>query len=254
MEPEMTDEQARALSRQKLEAMTCHVAMAAFVLPAPATSKDVINNGTMSFLETPKEKLLVTNHHVWDAYCSKKDEIPGLRLAIMGEGFGEGIDISSAELVDENEGYDLAILRFEANDIIESVGKSFYKPKRWPLDISNDGDDVLFTGYPGNRKKPLNGYLHFESVMLGMKVASRSDRKMLLRFENPKPELHLFSKYPVENYIWGGMSGSMVYRLEPNSSQFYVTGFLHAAGEGLNVNFYAGRADVIREDGTINTV
>ncbi len=251
MEPEMTPEEERERSRQLLEKMGRHVAMATFVGAEPATPRDVTNNGTMSFLELPSGKFLVTNFHVWDAFREERKKVPGLRLAVTGDGFERPVVVSDAELVDEDEGLDLAVLRFEANDVIESVGKSFYKQKRWPLDTAKEGDDVALVGFPGNRKRPTETYLGFESVLLGLKVESVSDRKVRLRFLNPEPTVHWFSPRPVTEFRWGGMSGSMVYRLDPDLMQFFVTGFLHAAGEGLDAVFYMGRADAIQEDGRI---
>ena len=247
----LMDYLARAATKQLQKKMAQHVAIAAFVLPEPTDPSGVINNGTISLLQTPKEKLLVTNHHVWNGFLDKRAEIPGLRLAIMGEGLNRPVDISTAELVDEDEGYDLAILRFEANDVIESIGKKFYKPKRWPLDDAIEGEDVAVVGFPGNRTDSKEWYLHFESVLLNLKVASVSDRKLLLAFQNPTPEIICFSQRPIDEFKWGGMSGSMVYRLDSDSMQFFVSGVLHGAGEGLDGSFFMSKASVIQEDGTI---
>jgi hypothetical protein len=251
MEVEMTPEEERERTRILLEKMGRHVSMIAFVLPEPATPHDVINNGTVSFLSLPKGKFLVTNHHVWHTYCDDRRSTPGLRLAVMGEGFRRPVDVSSAELVDSDAGIDLAVLRFQHPDLIEQIGKSFYEPKRWPLDVGQAGDDVAFVGFPGKRSHPTDEALRFESVLLSPKVLSVSDRKLLLQFENPNPLIHVFSSRPIDEFTWGGMSGSMVYRLDPSLNQFFVTGFLHAAGEGLQGSFFASRADLLLDDGTI---
>lgn len=78
-----------------------------------------------------------------------------------------------------------------------------------------------------------------------------SDRNCHLGFTNPEPIIQRFSPRPLEKFVWGGMSGSMAYRLDLETNQFHVAGFLHAAGEGLQASFFAGRADRLREDGTI---
>lgn len=117
----------------------------------------------------------------------------------MSEGLERPVDISSAELVDEDQGYDLAILRFEANDVIGSIGKTFYEPNRWPLDDTFEGEDVVVVGFPGNRKEAKEWYLHIESVMLNLKVVSVSDRKLWLVFQNPTPEVMCFSDRPSKN-------------------------------------------------------
>lgn len=251
MEPEMTPDEERARTRELMTQMGRHVAMAAFVLPEPATPAGVVNNGTASFLELPGGKFILANYHVWDEFARPRRVIPGLRLAVTGEGFTRPVDISTAELIDSDEGMDLAVLRFAANDVIESVGKRFYVPKRWPLDAARVGDDVVALGFPGSRKDPTPGYLHFESVMANWKVVSVSEGNYMFAFTNPNPIIHQFSSRSLDQIAWGGMSGSMVYRLDPDTNQFHVTGLLHAAGEGLQGSFFAGRVDCLTADGKI---
>jgi hypothetical protein len=247
----MTPEEDRERTQAHLTAMSRHVALAAFVGPAPATANDVRTNGTVSFLELPAGKFIITDHHVWQGFKEFQDSTPGARLAVTGTGHVAMVDITSAELVDEDDGFDLAILKYDANEEIEKIGNAFYSPKRWPLDTAREEDDVVVVGYPGRRRNPTPEYLEFESVLLGLKVIAVSDRKYMFGFTNSNPIIHLFSNRPIEQWLWGGMSGSMVYRLDLNSNQYHVTGFLRAAGEGLNVSFYAGRADVLNENGTI---
>jgi hypothetical protein len=254
VEPEMTPEEERTKTKELLTKMERHVAMAAFVVPEPATPYSVINNGTASFLELPKGKFIITNYHIWDAFQQQRREVPGLRLAVMGEGYCRPVDITTAKLVDEDEGLDLAVLQFEANDVIEAVGKKFYVPKQWPLCPADDGGDMVVVGYPGNRKEPTQDYLRFESFLLGLTVLSVSDRKYMLGFVNPNPAIQQFSSRPIDAFTWGGMSGSMAYRLDLETNQFHVAGFLHAAGEGLQASFFAGRADVLQDDGKIRRV
>lgn len=250
MEPEMTPEEERQGTEALLSAMSRHVAMAAFVDPPPITAKGVRSNGTVSFLNLPGGKFIVTNHHVWQGFKDFQASNPGSRLAAMGTGRVRPVDITSAELVDEDAGLDLAVLKFDANYVIESVGKAFYMPKRWPLDVATEGEDVAAVGFPGNRKLR-NDDLLFESCLLGLKVLSVSDRKYMLGFENDNPIIQRFSNRPIEEWVWGGISGSMAYRLDLRDNQFHVAGFLYAAGEGLNASFFASRADVLNEDGTI---
>ena len=225
--------------------------MAAFVLPEPCGPEGVINNGTASLLELPKGKFIVTNEHVWDGYVETKLKHPGLRLVLMGQGICQPVDISSAELVDSDRDFDLAILRFERTDSIEGLGKTFYVPKHWPAKVASDGEEVVFAGFPGIRRRATHQYLRFESVMLSPNVESVADRKYLFRFSNPVPIVHKFSDGPDIEYAWGGMSGSMVYRLDPEDMKLDLTGFFCAAQGGLDGLFFATKA-LINDDGTIN--
>lgn len=247
----MTTEEERQKIIQLTSKMAKHVAMAAFVTPGPASPHSVVNNGTFSLLELPKGKFLVTNHHVWDTFVARRSESEGWRLGLIGEGLQQPVDVSTCDLVDADAGIDLAVLRFPRNDIIESVGKAFYQPKRFPLDTAVAGDDAALVGFPGNRRSPTDKCLNSEAVLLGLKVDDVSDRKLMLSFHTANPTIERFSPEPLTEFRWGGMSGSMLYRVDPALNQFFVAGFLQAAGDGLSASFFAARADLLKEDGTI---
>jgi hypothetical protein len=219
MNNDMTNEQERELTRQLLCKMSKHVAMAGFVAPPARRATDVVNSGTVSLIDIRCGKVIVTNHHVWHGYCEEREKTDGLILAMFGEGLERPLNISSCELIDSDEGSDLAILRFAHPDFIESIGKSFYQPKRWPLDAPVSGDQVAFVGFPWNRRSATEDVFRHESVLLAPSVLAVNDRKMILAFNQQTLTKHEFSGRPVNELIWSGMSGSMVYRLDPDLNQ-----------------------------------
>ena len=246
----MTAEQEKAI-QELTQRLSQHVAMVAFVSPGQQSLDTVVDNGTISLLNLPSGKFLVTSYHVWRSFVDMREDIPGSKLVLTGLGSSRPVDISDAELVDADDRIDLAVLKVEASDEIELVGKSFYVPKRFPLDVAVQDDETVLVGFPGNRREATAELLCLESVLLGLNVAGVTDRTLFLTFTNPKPTVHLFSSKPITEYRWGGMSGSMVYRYDPLLQHFFVTGFLHSATEGLCASFLASRADVIQADGTI---
>lgn len=256
----MSEEEARSLLRQRLEKASRRVAIAAFVRGNPSTPAGADNNGTVSFLKLPGGKFLVTNHHVWDTFQAERANDPTYKLALAGQGLGQPVDISDAELVSENQDLDLCVLAYPP-DRIEAIGKEFCEPPVWPPPRTEESDDVSVTGYPGMRRTAETMHhpglsevvpvLRHESVILYLHTEATSSRQGRLRFRNPNPEVMELSERPIDVFRWGGMSGSLVYRLHWAQNSFLLCGILHAAGEGLDSTFYCTHLDFIQRDGTI---
>lgn len=259
-EPELSDNEAYQLLRQRIAKASKRVAMLAFARGEPLAPEGVDNNGTVSFIELPGGKFLVTNHHVWDTFRNRRAVDPTHKLALTGEGLARPIDISDAVVVSESAELDLCVLSYPP-ERIEALGKEFCVPPHWPPTRANDNDDVSVTGYPGMRRTvetmihPDLGesipVLWHESVILYLHAEGISARQARLRFTNPKPEVMQMSKRPITEFRWGGMSGSLVYRLDPGQNRFIPCGILHSAGVGLDATFYSIHLDFIRPDGTI---
>ena len=259
-DPELTDDETRRLLRLRIEKASRRVAMAAFIRGEPPSPEGADNNGTVSFLKLPGGKFLVTNHHVWDTFQAQRVNDPSYRLALGGPGLTPPVDISDAELVSESQELDLCVLSYPA-ERIESIGKEFCDPHGWPPRRTEDGDEVSVTGYPGIRRRP-DAMLHpllgkvvpvlrHESVLLYLHTEATSSRQGRLRFSSDKPEVIHFSEKPIDSFRWGGMSGSLVYRLDQAANRFVPCGILHAAGEGLDATFYCTHLDFVCGDGTI---
>ncbi len=259
-DPELSDDESRRLLRLRIETASRRVAMAAFVRGEPPSPEGADNNGTVSFLKLPGGKFLVTNHHVWDTFQAQRANDPSYKLALAGHGLVQPVDISDAELVSESRELDLCVLSYPA-DRIEGIGKEFCDPQGWPPRRTEDGDDVSVTGYPGMRRTPetmlhpqlgkVVPVLRHESVILYLHTEATSSRQGRLRFTSARPEVMLLSERPIDTFRWGGMSGSLVYRLDRVQNRFFPCGILHAAGEGPNATFYCTHLDFIRGDGTI---
>lgn len=259
-DPELTDDEARRLLRLRIEKATRRVAMAAFVRDEPPSPEGADNNGTVSLLKLPGGKFLVTNHHVWDTFQDQRANAPSYKLALAGQGLVQPVDISDAKLASESRELDLCVLSYPP-EYMEGIGKEFCDPQMWPPPRTEEGDDVFVTGYPGMRRTaeamlhPKLGQvvpvLRHESVMLYLHTEATSVRQGWLRFRSASPEVMPLSERPIDAFRWGGMSGSLVYRLDRAKSHFFPCGILHAAGEGLDATFFCTHLDFIRSDGTI---
>ena len=234
--------------------------MLAFVSGDPPLPTGVDNNGTASFIELPGGKFIVTDHHVWSTFQDNRATDSTDRLLLTGQGFSQPVDVSDAGVVSEDRELDLCVLSYPA-DRIENMGKEFCNLTNWPPRRASENDDASVTGYPGMRRNAeemqhpeLNEVvpiLRHESILLYLRAEATSIRQTRLRFATPNPEIIQLSSRPITEYRWGGMSGSLVYRLDTTESRFFACGILHSAGEGLDAIFYATHLDFIQPDGTI---
>ena len=234
--------------------------MLAFVRGEPLSPAGSDDNGTASLIELPGGKFVVTNHHVWSTFQDNRANEPSYRLLLTGQGFSQPVNVSDAVLVSEDRELDLCVLSYPP-DRIESMGKEFCKLTSWPPCRAGENDVVSVTGYPGMRRgaeemlhPELNEVipiLRYESILLCLHTEATSTRQARLCFASPNPEVVQLSDRPITEYRWGGMSGSLVYRLDPTANRFVACGILHSAGEGLDATFYATHLDVIQPNGTI---
>jgi hypothetical protein len=253
----LSDEETRESLKKLMEKGGRRVAIAMCVDGNEA--RDVFNNGTVSFVQIGNEKCILTNHHVWDAFQDYRKESQTCRLAIGGDRLAQPIDISDAIVIDIDADLDICVLRYPS-DRVENVGKE-YCSIPWPPRRASNGDDVVFCGFPGNRTKvsimqtprsSVDQVFAHELVLLSMRVESVSERKLRMRFSEQKPEVHQLSKTPVQDFVWGGMSGSLVYRLDSEEKRLFPCAIFHSSSGGLDGVFCATHLDLINENGTLN--
>ena len=250
--------QFRQLLKARMDTAARRVAIAMCVKGDMASG--VFDNGTVSFLRIDGNKLMVTNHHVWGAFQDYRSENQGCRLAIGGRGLTQPIDISNAVAIDTDPDLDLCVLKFPSEPI-ETLGKEFLDVQS-PASRALVGDGVILAGFPGNRaavsqmQTPRSKYDHVfthELVLLYMHVESVSDRKLLMRFRENKPEIQLFSEKPTQSYVWGGMSGSLVYRLNTDLDRWVPCAIFHSStSDGFEGYFCATHLDLINSNGSLN--
>lgn len=259
-EPELSDDKVRQLLHERIEKASRRVAMVAFVRGEQPSPSGVDNNGTASFIQLPSGKFILTNYHVWNTFHDGRANDSTYKLALMGRGFTQPIDLSDAQLISEDRDLDLCVLSYPS-ERVESLGKEYCNLTDWPPARAMEGDDVSVTGFPGvwrTVEEMLHSDFHevvpvlrHESVILCLRAEATSTRQIRLRFNNPNPEVVQLSNRPITDYRWGGMSGSLVYRLDQSKNHFVACGILHSAGEGLGATFYATHLDFIQPDGTI---
>ena len=257
-EPELTQQEINEAARRHTQTGSRRVAMVAFA--RGETAADVDNNGTASFVSLPSGKFVVTNHHVYDHFRQQRSNDPNYRMALTGTGFCRPYDISDAELVSENQHLDLCVLRVDEREI-EAMGKQFVELEDLSAQSAGDGDEIIIIGFPGMRRtvesveNPDDGnnfeVLRHEAIMLCPTVEGISNDGIRMLFTNPPPTITFFTDRPIDEFRWGGMSGSLVYRVDRDSNRFVPCAILREAGETFQATFYATNINVITRDGSI---
>lgn len=218
-----------------------------------AQPKDVLYNGTASFIDTGTSKLLVTCGHVVDRYHELKRENPETVLAVTGNSGTQPVIVSDAEVIDNGgRQLDLAVLRLPDPDRITWGGKSYFKTEGWPPPKAMKGQVAVLVGFPGMHREPSRRGLEVRATPVCDFVTSVSDRNIFLVDEDlarvavkHNPELKDLESL-------GGMSGSAVYVVDENRQVPVLAGFLYEAGEGTHATIFIAHASYILPDGHLD--
>lgn len=91
-----------------------------FITPGLRTyPEQMIDNGTYSLIDTGQRRLLVTCHHVWQAYLDCRTKNPDAALCInLGDGTASiAFALPERQLIDADADLDLAVFNFEPSQI-----------------------------------------------------------------------------------------------------------------------------------------
>lgn len=226
----LTDEQRTEL-RELGTLLKRFIGSALIIAPKTDTPKDVVGNGTFSYVDTGEQKLLVTCAHVFDEFKAAKDEDPS---TVLGWGLVDGgppTILKGIEPLDHDRAtIDVCTFKAEVVGGIEAVGRNWVRPAKWPVDRVEVGDLVIGVGFPGRHRRieTRDGKEALVMVMsfIAAPVSSVSERHFVLADEAAdrwSAQLDPERKYGVS---WGGMSGGVFFKvLEEN--HYELAGFLY---------------------------
>lgn len=147
-------------------------------LSAPPTT--VRNNGTCGFVNTERQKLLITSQHVLAEFRTQKATAPDAVLAVN---LGPGVTVALPEpdVIDEEaSNLDLAIIRFPYLDFNGGHDKTYFPIMSWPICEAVQGEAVTIVGFPGRKRRTFDHVGMFEPAGIGMVVSGVSDRVITL--------------------------------------------------------------------------
>jgi hypothetical protein len=229
--------------------------MLLFLPSRKAQPKDVFYNGTVSFIDTGTEKLLITCGHVIDQFNELREANPDTILAITGNDGTQPVIVSDAEVIDNGgKQLDLAVLRLPDPDRITWGGKSYFKAAVWPPIRAAKGQVAVLVGFPGMHREPSARGLEVRATPICDFVTSVSDRNIFLVDEDMARVAVKHNPSLKDLASLGGMSGSAVYVVDEVRQVPQLVGFMYEAGEGTHATVFIAHAAYMRADGTLDRV
>lgn len=212
---------------------------------------DVFTNATGSFVYTGQRELLVTNHHVYDAFRTYRRDNPHTKLAMSGADGSLFMDISEAKVLGLDRDLDLAVLHVPHQHVLRQ-GKMWWVPESWPPLRPKVGRLAALYGYPGEGRTLEGDVLGASPLSVGLPVVSVSQRHFVLVDEDQ--DAHVLvpdGQTPLTHF--GGISGSAVYVMPNHFSAAGDTiglcGFVYEQSQSGAI--YVVHADYINANGSI---
>ena len=207
-----------------------------------------IANGTGSLIDTGLAKILVTNHHVYEAFRSRQADSPDFALKMSGADGTDFIEISDLPVVGLSRERDLAVFSIPEANVLPR-GKRFVSCTSWPPPRPDIGAPAYFVGYPGDSRKQFGDKVEMRPALFVTRVHSiREDRFILV---DPNGVVEVQGPDGTDPLIsCGGMSGSTVY-VSIDERTFCLVGFMCEQAFSMAA-IRATFADCINADGTIS--
>jgi hypothetical protein len=208
-----------------------------FIVPGITTyPAQMINNGTFSLIDTGERRLLVTCHHVWQAYLNCRAENTDAALGInLGDGDASiAFTFPERQLIDADQDLDLAVFDFErsqvrVNKVQMNHQKNWFPISHWPIPKAGEGEYVALMGFSGKRIVKEGMLCTFRTQVLPLKISGIGHKQIYILNEGENVEVF----NDIKSYL-GGLSGCPAYKLGANGASlvgFVKSGFKQSGEE-----------------------
>ena len=229
-----------------VHALLPHVVAVQVLSAANPTPTGVLAGGTGCLVNLGERPCVLTARHVAVAWDRQGQ---GGRLGIMS-GEGNPCDITSWEIIDEDEALDLATIAIPRSFDAHDIGKTFYRPESWPPARARRGEVAAFVGYPGLHREPSVRGLENRVTPFIDSVTSSSGRHFLMVDEEEERVVATFLQGLAPFGPTGGVSGAPVFI--NRDGRMMLTGVIYEGGETERATFFAAHADFVLPDGTFD--
>jgi hypothetical protein len=200
-----------------------------FITPGLLTyPEQMTDSGTYSLIDTGNRRVLVTCHHVWEAYLTERGTNPHAALGLnLGEGEASiAFACPEKQLIDCDSGLDLAVFEFEpahlsVNGTKVSHEKDWFPIREWPPRPARDGDYVALMGFSGKQIKKEGRLCTFVTQALPFGVSGVGLKDIWIFNEDENAEVF----GDVRQWL-GGLSGSPAYTFDEDGAN--LVGFVRS--------------------------
>jgi len=223
-----------------------------FLIPTPSSGpNDIITNGTITFVDTGKQKLYITCKHVWDEYITLHNKSPEVTIAIGLGNASKPIIFNDAILIDDSTDYDIATLEFPNTEYIIDSKKQFISVPSWPPVRAEVNEFTFVAGFPGLHRVPHKDHTActFHETLFGDDVSSSSERHFVLADTQHQRRQVSFRTGLPEFGRLGGLSGAPAFANRNKKAE--LCGFMYEGGDGTEAIVFIAHASHIGSDGHI---
>ncbi|MBI5016839.1 MAG: trypsin-like peptidase domain-containing protein [Deltaproteobacteria bacterium] len=245
-----TEEAGRALG-EEMAKFPLLFAKAVFYGQRPTRHRPTqINNGTICLVDFGRGPCGITCWHVLDGYRKAREGIDDVLFQVGST------DLDPiAQLIDEDERLDIAVIEFTAKQAGEitaggKIGSEFFRPVTWPAPAVHQGEYVVFGGFPGSMRTLMSfNEIDFPSWSSGgSQVSSASDYQFVSAFERLFWVKSFGEAHNMDLTALGGVSGGPAF--VKRRLHWDIVGIVKEYSENYDAMFFASLSS-FHSDGTL---
>jgi len=219
-----------------------------------STDRRILNNATVTFVQTPEILIGVTAAHVVQGFI-KESADSDLTLMLMNYEMTDFL----GRIIDVSDKYDLATIRLDA-ELLSSIGKELHPLQYWPPMPPQEGRGIMLAGYPAVERNATNNSVEFGLFTALVSARTVTDTQITWLIEPDARINDAKVPAPPSQYNLGGISGGpLITWLETEShfSMFALGGIIKEHPDYESNNFsiervITARADLINPSGRIH--
>ncbi|NNM60487.1 MAG: hypothetical protein HKM04_11845 [Legionellales bacterium] len=241
---EINDESRIAMCDQFMSHSQCHSAPITLHEKGQGNIIDVVNNGTMGFIQPEKngDIIAITAYHVYEKLI--KDN---LFSCINGFEF----DMKN-NLIAFSKALDIATFKVKEK-FVHKTGKKIIQNNlnKWPPPKPQIGKGCFFGGFPGHERRQNKENINFGFCFITSVIHSIDDTKITIHMDRSK--FIKINGIPPVDYKFGGVSGAPLFLVYETPILTMEFGGIICEGEsfGEDAIFFASPAWVISPNGEI---
>lgn len=214
---------------------------------------NVLQNGTLTFVKTPKMLLGITAAHVLRG-LERDNEKYNITVQLANE----TINTLLYRVIDISDTYDLATIAIDEN-LLSNLGKITNPLESWPPKSPQEGRGILIAGYPEVSRIQLKNEVNFGLFTALVIARTVTDIQITWVVERESQLDNVKIKPPPYNYNLSGISGGPLIGLFESKSyllHYCLSGIVTEQPNSENSDFtierlVAVRADLICDDGSM---
>jgi hypothetical protein len=224
-----------------------------FFAPGDNLLADTIRfNGTATFIDTGRKKLVVTNSHVFKRFKELREKEPSLEMFLTGSVPNQVLELREDYLVDDGKSaVDLVTFAFGKPDQLEAIGKSYFDGDSWPQPRPVPGVTGVVIGFPGGLRQPGEFSLRINLTVLCDNITSVSSRHLVLVDEEIARITVKLNPSLGELGALAGMSGSAVFAIGLDGKPS-LAGLVYEGDEGADATLFVVHADFLTAERKID--